>query len=647
MNIIQMQDRLKDLSDNQLRTYVEGPRNMQGSGVGQGGTSGGYIPTYLVLGEMKRRKDSRSKYQGEKAQQKTTVAEDLVAEQGIGGNQMTRNPMSQPTAGVGTPQPQEPVNPAMLSKKGIGQLDPGAVKQMNDGGIVGYAGKDGVSLVGENKPGEEVQKAQAQNRLINYESPNLGGYNTVDFLPDNPNTVYESTEPKGRYSSLAEFFRPPTETAEEQKKKDMGLETKKILDNINKEIKALEYGVTDSLTDTERFTRDERISELKNIKGNVIDKYKAGDIYKDTEETFISDVVEPDGSSEVLKEQINDITEVVPEPKPQDFQGQSGETRLTEDFINRDSNQNNDFLSPENAYESVYGKDKPIEQMSQEDFMEKLTGKDSAFAKQQKTTKEFKEDLLKRADDKIMSTDDILMNVGFNMMADKGGETNALRSLIGSGGRAALDTVKKVKAGEKEGDALRDKANQLEMNMNAVETELAKTALQYGVNSKQFAEKSRQMGLQLDVSKEISDNKIASAEKVARINKDARIGAAGIKGVNDKNAAAQAAVTKTIENLVLKNTTALSDTTRVLKMSDKEMREKKNESAIAAARSYVNQVGSVIKRYNVDNNIDPIYADLKEKLDRLDGGSSVTYQVVEQEGKKYKVGSDGSSELIN
>ena len=34
MNIIQMQDRLKDLSDNQLRTYVENPRNMQGSGVG-------------------------------------------------------------------------------------------------------------------------------------------------------------------------------------------------------------------------------------------------------------------------------------------------------------------------------------------------------------------------------------------------------------------------------------------------------------------------------------------------------------------------------------------------------------------------------------------------------------------------------------
>ena len=145
-----MQDRLKDLSDNQLRTYVENPRNMQGSGVGQGGTSGGYIPTYLVLGEMKRRKDSRSKYQGEKAQQKTTVADDLITEQGI-GNQMTRNPMSQPTAGVGTPQPQEPVNPAMLASKGIGQLNPGAVKEMNDGGIVGYAAGDLVKKAQRNR----------------------------------------------------------------------------------------------------------------------------------------------------------------------------------------------------------------------------------------------------------------------------------------------------------------------------------------------------------------------------------------------------------------------------------------------------------------------------------------------------------------
>ena len=182
MNIIQMQDRLKDLSDNQLRTYVEKPRNMQGSGIGQGGTSHGYVPTFLVLGEMKRRKDSRSKYEGEKTQQKTTVADDLVAEQGIGGNQMTRNPMSQPTAGVGTPQPQEPVNPAMLASKGIGQLNPGAVKQMNDGGIVGYAGTDGVSLVGEDKPSLKEIQAQMYNNIDYRTEDKIQSMNEDEYL---------------------------------------------------------------------------------------------------------------------------------------------------------------------------------------------------------------------------------------------------------------------------------------------------------------------------------------------------------------------------------------------------------------------------------------------------------------------------------
>ena len=137
-NIIQIQDDLKNVSDQDLVNFVKRPT--------------GQVPSYLALGEIKRRKETRDKYQGQKAQQKSTVAEDLVAEQGI-GNQMTRNPMPQPTAGVGAPQP---VNPAMLASKGIGQLNPGAVKQMNDGGIVGY------------KTGDLVRKIQAENAQLNY-----------------------------------------------------------------------------------------------------------------------------------------------------------------------------------------------------------------------------------------------------------------------------------------------------------------------------------------------------------------------------------------------------------------------------------------------------------------------------------------------
>ena len=78
---------------------------------------------------------------------------------------MTRNPMSQPTAGVGTPQPQEPVNPAMLASKGIGQLNPGAVKEMNDGGIVGYAAGD---LVEGQEAGDLLQQLQLQKAKQRY-----------------------------------------------------------------------------------------------------------------------------------------------------------------------------------------------------------------------------------------------------------------------------------------------------------------------------------------------------------------------------------------------------------------------------------------------------------------------------------------------
>ena len=152
-NIIQIQDDLKNVSDQDLVNFVKRPT--------------GQVPSYLALGEIKRRKETREKYQGEKAQQQTTVVDDLVAEQGI-GNQMTQNPMSQPTAGVGTPQPQEPINPAMLASKGIGQLNPGVVKQMYDGGIVGYAGDDGMSLVGEEEIGKKLQKIQEANARKNY-----------------------------------------------------------------------------------------------------------------------------------------------------------------------------------------------------------------------------------------------------------------------------------------------------------------------------------------------------------------------------------------------------------------------------------------------------------------------------------------------
>ena len=76
MNIIQVQDRLKGVSDDALKGYVTNPS--------------GDVPTYLALGEIGRREDVRKEYQAAQAEQpQKTVAEEKLAEfggmpQGIG-----------------------------------------------------------------------------------------------------------------------------------------------------------------------------------------------------------------------------------------------------------------------------------------------------------------------------------------------------------------------------------------------------------------------------------------------------------------------------------------------------------------------------------------------------------------------------------
>ena len=72
MNIIQMQDKLKDLSNKQLMYYIENPQissgAMTGSSLGQGGANtlpgamlAGHVPAYLVIGELGRREEMRKK----------------------------------------------------------------------------------------------------------------------------------------------------------------------------------------------------------------------------------------------------------------------------------------------------------------------------------------------------------------------------------------------------------------------------------------------------------------------------------------------------------------------------------------------------------------------------------------------------------
>jgi len=124
MNIIQVQDRLKGVTDDALVQYVENPT--------------GEVPTYLALGEIGRRKSVRDEYQAAQAEQPNqTVAEEMIAQlstpTGIGA--LTNN--------MGPEMPPEEVmsSSETISETGVANLPtPNMTQEFKRGGIVGDDG---------------------------------------------------------------------------------------------------------------------------------------------------------------------------------------------------------------------------------------------------------------------------------------------------------------------------------------------------------------------------------------------------------------------------------------------------------------------------------------------------------------------------
>ena len=151
MNIIKLQDQLKNAPDDALVGYVQNPT--------------GHVPTYLALSELQRRKDMRSKYQANKPEDKT-VAEDLVGEAqpqlGIIGL-----PEAQPMMEAMQPPAEMPME--QMAHGGLAELDTGNMYDENNyatGGIVafddggdvtGFAGPEG-SYVNPSLYGGEVKE---------------------------------------------------------------------------------------------------------------------------------------------------------------------------------------------------------------------------------------------------------------------------------------------------------------------------------------------------------------------------------------------------------------------------------------------------------------------------------------------------------
>ena len=126
MNIIQVQDRLKGVTDDALIGYVENPT--------------GQVPTYLALGEIGRREKMRKEYQAQ-PQSTQTVAEEMIAQvttpTGIGALTDNMAPRMAPEEVMSSSE--------TISETGIAPLPtPNMPQNFERGGIVGYARGGGI-----------------------------------------------------------------------------------------------------------------------------------------------------------------------------------------------------------------------------------------------------------------------------------------------------------------------------------------------------------------------------------------------------------------------------------------------------------------------------------------------------------------------
>ena len=132
MNIIQVQDRLKGVTDEALVGYINNPT--------------GDVPTYLALGEVERREDMRKEYQAAQAEQpQKTVAEEMVAKlsmpTGIGALTSNMGPEMPPEEVMSTSETISETGVANLPTPNIGQ-------NYQAGGIIYSDGTQGYPIGG-------------------------------------------------------------------------------------------------------------------------------------------------------------------------------------------------------------------------------------------------------------------------------------------------------------------------------------------------------------------------------------------------------------------------------------------------------------------------------------------------------------------
>jgi hypothetical protein len=113
MNLVDLQDKLKNLSQDQLVQQMQAPT--------------GDIPQFLLLSEITRRQKMRTAYEGQTGQDETTVAQDMIAAGGMPAE------FAGQMAGAMAPQTDVMANDAAMPQQ---EMMPQPVQGMAEGGIV-------------------------------------------------------------------------------------------------------------------------------------------------------------------------------------------------------------------------------------------------------------------------------------------------------------------------------------------------------------------------------------------------------------------------------------------------------------------------------------------------------------------------------
>ena len=167
MNVLQVQDNLKNFSQDQLIKEMQQPS--------------GNTPQFLVLSELNRRKRVKGDFEARQASTQQTVAQDAVASAGVPQEGMMG--MSEAMA------------PASAESEGIGSMMP---KSMRNGGEVDRYADGGLI--------EGIAESVGQNsEMLQQVSQNMGKMNTSPF--PQPSVQLPPQQPS--VSPINSTFRPP------------------------------------------------------------------------------------------------------------------------------------------------------------------------------------------------------------------------------------------------------------------------------------------------------------------------------------------------------------------------------------------------------------------------------------------------------